>query len=103
MSAEEGAGMMRQELQNHVLKSLAGNLTCTEMVEAVTDYLEGRLSFVDRVRFQMHLGMCVGCRIYLRQMKQTIRTLRRLPAEPIPPQVHDELVLRFRTWKRQSG
>src|SRR5206468_10281712 len=84
MSAEEGAGMMRQELQNHVLKSLAGNLTCTEMVEAVTDYLEGRLSFVDRVRFQMHLGRCVGCRIYLRQMKQTIRTLRRLPADPIP-------------------
>jgi len=103
MSAEEGAGMMRQELQNHVLKSLAGNLTCTEMVEAVTDYLEGRLSFADRVRFQMHLGRCVGCRIYLRQMKQTIRALRRLPAEPIPPQVHDELVLRFRTWKRQSG
>ena len=95
--------MTRQELQNHLLKYLAGTLTCWEFVEAVTDYLEGRLSFVGWLRFQMHLGMCVGCRIHLRQMKQTIRTLRRLPSEPIPPQIHDELVRRFRTWKRQSG
>ena len=95
--------MTRQELQNHVLKYLAGKLTCTEFVEAVTDYLEGSLSFADWLRFQMHLGTCLGCRIYLRQMKQTIQTLRRLLAEPIPPQIHDELVLRFRAWKRQSG
>ena len=95
--------MTRQELQNHLMKYLAGTLTCWEFVEAVTDYLEGRLSFVGWLRFQMHLGMCVGCRIHLRQMKQTIRTLRRLPSEPIPPQIHDELVLRFRTWKRRSG
>ena len=94
--------MTREELQNHVVKYLAGNLTCAEFVEAVTDYLEGRLSCMDRLRFQMHLGMCLGCRIHLRQMKQTIRTLRRLPAEPIPPQVRDELVLRFRGWKKQT-
>ena len=91
--------MTRQELRNHVLKYLAGNLTCKEVVEAVTDYLEGRLSVVEWVRFQMHLGICVGCLVHLRQMKQTIQTLQRLPAEPIPPQVHDELLRRFRRWK----
>ena len=95
--------MTRQELQDHVLKYLAGGLTCKEFVDAVTDYLEGRLGFVEWARFQMHLGMCVGCRIQLRQMKQTIWTLRRLPAEPIPPQVHDELLRRFRRWKTQAG
>jgi len=95
--------MTRQELQNHVVKYLAGNLTCAEFVEAVTEYLEDGLTFADWLRFQMHLGMCLGCRIHLRQMKQTIRTLNRLPAEPIPPQVRDELVFRFRTWKRQLG
>ncbi|MGH7250293.1 MAG: anti-sigma factor family protein [Nitrospiraceae bacterium] len=95
--------MTSQELQNHVLKYLAGKLTCAEFVGAVTDYLDGSLSFVDWLRFQMHLGMCLGCRIHLRQMKQTIRTLRRLPDEPIPPQVHDELLRRFRRWKTQAG
>jgi predicted anti-sigma-YlaC factor YlaD len=91
--------MTRDDLKNQIIDSLAGKLTCKEVTETITDYLEGNLSFVDRVRFQMHLGMCFGCRRYLRQMKLTIRTLGALPAEPIPPAVRDELIQRFRTWK----
>ncbi len=50
-------------------------LTCQELTELITDYLEGRVSFMDRVRFRLHIGMCRHCRAYLDQMKQTIRTL----------------------------
>lgn len=75
-------------------------LTCREVTELVTDYLEGRQSFVERLRFNLHLGMCRHCRAYLHQMKQTIRTLGRLPSEPIPPDVRDLLLERFRNWKR---
>lgn len=74
-------------------------LTCKQLTELVTDYLEGRLSLVDRLRFQLHIGMCRHCRAYLRQMKLAIRALGELPPEPMPPAVRDELRRRFADWK----
>jgi predicted anti-sigma-YlaC factor YlaD len=91
--------MTRDDLKNRVFDYLAGKLTCKEVTEAITDYLEGNLSFGEGMRFQMHLGLCFACRRYLRQMKLTIRTLGALPAEPIPPAVRDELIQRFRSWR----
>ena len=78
-------------------------LTCKELTEIVTDYLEGRLHFMEWIGFQLHVGMCRHCRAYLRQMKMTIRTAAELPPAPIPPEVRDELLKRFRNWKRTSG
>jgi anti-sigma factor RsiW len=71
-------------------------LTCKEITELVTDYLEGGMSFWQRVRFQVHLGTCRNCRAYLRQMKLTVKTLGNVPREPIPADVRDELLARFR-------
>jgi len=92
--------MTRQDIKIYVLDYLAGRMTCKEFVEIITDYLEGTLSFLNRVRFHLHLGMCHGCRVYLRHMRQTIKTLGRLPEEPVPPLVRDQLLERFRTWKK---
>lgn len=75
-------------------------LTCKQLTELVTDYLEGRQSLLDRVRFEMHLGMCRHCRAYLRQMKGTVETLGKLPEDAIPPEVSNQLLARFRDWKR---
>lgn len=75
-------------------------LTCKEMTELVTDYLERRLPFRKRIAFQMHIGMCKNCRAYLRQMKLTIRTLGKLPEPVIPDDVKSELLRRFDTWKK---
>ncbi len=75
-------------------------LTCKEITELVTDFLEGRLSLVQRLRFQFHLGMCRHCRAYLRQMRITVRALGLLPSEPAPPEVSEELLRRFRNWKK---
>ncbi|MBM4125178.1 MAG: anti-sigma factor [Nitrospira sp.] len=91
--------MTRDELKNRAIDYLAGKVTCKEFTEAATDYLEGSQTWLGWVRFQMHLGLCPGCRAYLRQMKKTIHTLGRLPEEPIPPAVRDELLQRFRTGK----
>ena len=91
--------MTREEIKHQVIRTMAGGLTCRELTEAVTDYLEGSLGFLRWVRFQWHLGICSGCRAYLRQMKQTIRTLENLPVEPISPETQAELLQRFRTWK----
>ena len=75
-------------------------MTCKELTELITDYLEGRLPLWDRVMFQMHLGMCTHCREYLRQMRTTVRTVGALPPEPPPPEVTADLLERFKDWKK---
>ena len=81
-------------------------LTCKEITELVTDYLEGRMSLADRMRFQMHIGMCKHCRAYLKQMKATVTVLGQVPDDAeMPDDVRDELRKRFADWHRarESG
>jgi anti-sigma factor RsiW len=74
-------------------------LTCKELVEIVTDYLEDRLSAVERQRFEQHLVGCEGCANYLDQMRQTIRMVGRLSEESIPASTRQRLLRAFRDWK----
>ena len=53
----------------------------------------------DRERFESRLQICPGCQNYLDQIRVTIRTLGRLPAETIPPDTQQELLVLFRGWK----
>jgi len=78
-------------------------LTCQQLTELVTDYLEGRLSFLERARFQMHLGMCRNCRTYLRQMKTTVRVLGKLPAEAMSTEMRDQLLAQVRGMRPRGG
>jgi anti-sigma factor RsiW len=73
-------------------------LTCRELVELVTDYLEDRLTLQTRARFEAHLADCEYCATYVEQMGQTIRTLGRLPEESLSPQARDALLEAFRDW-----
>jgi anti-sigma factor RsiW len=79
------------------------DLTCKEVVEIVTDYLEGSLNPEDRRRFEAHLEDCGGCRTYLEQMRQTIRALGRLPEQSVSIEVQEILVHTFRDWKKGSA
>jgi predicted anti-sigma-YlaC factor YlaD len=74
-------------------------MSCKELVELLTDYLEGRLSPDDVARFDGHLIICEGCRVYLQQMQTTISTLGKLSEESIPPQAKAELLRTFRSWR----
>jgi anti-sigma factor RsiW len=74
-------------------------LTCKELVEIVTDYLEDRLPPAERQRFEQHLVACEGCLNYLDQMQQTIRMVGRLSEESIPPSTTERLLRAFRDWK----
>ncbi len=94
--------MTRDEIRIYVLDYLAGRLTCKEWVEMVTDYLEGSLSLWPRLRFHLHLGLCKGCRHYLQQVRTTIKTAQQLPREPVPAQVQEELLRRFRANRSSS-
>ena len=73
-------------------------MPCRELVEVITDYLEDRLSPVDRARFEAHLAECEACRTYLEQFRQAIRALGRLPEESLSPEVRNALIDAFRGW-----
>ncbi len=75
-------------------------LVCRDVTELVTDFVEGRMGPWDRLRFQLHLGMCRHCREYVRQIRATVRTTGRLPQSPPPPGVEAELLRRFKRWPR---
>ena len=76
-------------------------MPCQELVELITDYLDGVLSDVDRVRFDEHLRDCRHCRTYLEQMRLTIRVLGRLPEHSVPEQAMRELLQAFKDWKEK--
>jgi len=76
------------------------SLTCNELVELVTDYLEGALSEDERARFEEHLSLCTGCRNYLGQMRTTIRVTGRLTEDAVPEEAMNELLRAFRTFER---
>ena len=79
-----------------------GMLTCQEMVELVTDYLEGRLDDASRERFEAHVAECEACTMYIEQMRQTIVALGRIPAETVSPEAEQELLAAFRDWRSDS-
>lgn len=70
--------------------------TCREMVELVTEYLEGAMPPRERAIFEAHLVACPGCTAYFEQMRQTIRALGRLTDDDIPPPAQAELLEVFR-------
>ena len=79
------------------------DLSCKELVELVTDYLEDRLPASARARFEMHLGYCAWCRVYLTQMRETVRLAGRLSEETLPAGSKEALLNAFRGWKRERG
>ncbi|HEY2868983.1 MAG TPA: zf-HC2 domain-containing protein [Gaiellales bacterium] len=78
-------------------------LVCREVVELVSDYLEGAMTLEERARFEEHLAMCEGCSAYLEQMRLTLRVAGALRPEAVDPHVCAHLVDAFRDWARDRG
>ena len=72
------------------------DLTCRELVELVTDYLEGAMDDPTRLRVDQHLAGCPGCTAYLDEMRVTIRLTGRLTEGDIDPAARDALLHAFR-------
>jgi anti-sigma factor (TIGR02949 family) len=81
-------------------EGMTEEMTCKELVEVITDYLEGTMPEQDRQRFEEHLAACPYCVNYLDQMRMVIRTLGRLSEDTIPPGAREQLLHAFRDWKR---
>jgi anti-sigma factor RsiW len=74
-------------------------LTCKELVELVTAYLEGALRGRRRRRFEAHLSGCDGCTAFVAQMRETIRLTGQLREDDLPPDRRDALLAAFRDWR----
>jgi anti-sigma factor RsiW len=77
----------------------SGELTCRELVELVTAYLDGALPAGERSRFEEHLVYCPGCAYYVEQMRETVRLTGRLAEEDVPGEARERLLAVFRDWK----
>lgn len=79
---------------------MADGLNCIDIVELMTEYIEGTMAPSDRERFEAHLRGCRGCIIYLAQMRETVALAGRITEESIPAETRDALLTAFRDWKR---
>jgi anti-sigma factor RsiW len=71
-------------------------ISCQEVVEVITDYLEGKLPPEDATIFEAHLALCDGCQWYLDQMRITIATVGRIEDEEVPAELRETILAAFR-------
>jgi hypothetical protein len=76
-------------------------LTCQELVELVTSYLENALPVAERARFEKHVAGCDGCTAYMDQARLTIKITGHLTEDSLTPPARDELLNVFRAWKQE--
>ena len=74
-------------------------MTCRQLVELVTEYLDGGLSPTDAARFEEHVASCPPCHTHLAQMRKTIDVVGRIPEESLSPDAEHHLLEAFRSWK----
>ena len=78
-------------------------LSCQQMVELVTEYLDGVMEPRRRARFEAHLAGCDGCSNYLEQFRTTVAVVGRIDVADVPESVMNELVSAFRNWADDRG
>lgn len=77
-------------------------IDCNELVEIVTDFLEGALDADTHRRVTEHLGLCDGCGAYVEQMRETVRLAGTLREDELRPEMRDRLLAAFRGWKTDT-
>jgi anti-sigma factor RsiW len=78
------------------------DLACQEVVELVTDYLEGALSSAERRRLEYHLAGCPHCTEYLAQMRETIRLTGQLTTDDLTSAMRADFTDLYRRWRAEQ-
>ncbi len=74
--------------------------TCRQVVELITEYLEGTMPADEREKLELHLTVCNACRTYVEQMRETIALTGQLKEESLPDQTREALIDVFKDWNR---
>jgi len=77
------------------------DLACQEIVELVTDYLEGAMDAPLRASFEAHLAGCPHCTHYVEQIEATIRIAGTIAADDLPEEFRAGLLEAFRGFRRE--
>jgi anti-sigma factor RsiW len=77
------------------------HVTCRELVEVLTDYLDGALEPAERADIERHIVFCRGCADYVEQMHTTIGLLGLLDRDDPGPGPDERLLETFRSWRSQ--
>jgi len=75
------------------------HITCREVVELVTDYIESALVVDETALFEQHLNFCGGCLTYVDQLRVTIDAVGRIDEQDVPPEARERLLTAFRDWR----
>jgi anti-sigma factor RsiW len=78
-------------------------MTCREVIDLLTDYVEDALPAAERRRVEAHLATCDGCTTYLEQMRETIRLTGMVSEDQVPDEDRHRLLAAFRDWTRSGG
>lgn len=76
------------------------HISCQEVVELVSDYVEQALPADEASVFEQHLNFCDGCVLYVDQVRKTIDAVGKLREEDVPDETKAKLMAAFRDWKR---
>ncbi|ADE16011.1 hypothetical protein Nhal_2951 [Nitrosococcus halophilus Nc 4] len=63
-------------------------LSCREVTEKASDYLENTLPWQQRLGIRLHLFLCHHCRRYLRQLRAVTIAFREMPK----PEISEEAI-----------
>lgn len=77
-------------------------MTCQDLVELVTDYLEGSMDPDDRRRFEDHIAGCPGCVAYLEQIRDVVRRAGELQGDDLSPAARHALMEAFNHWRSET-
>jgi len=77
------------------------SFSCRQVVELVTEYLEGGLAVDQRLAFERHVAICPPCRGYFSQLRLITQTAGTLSEEDVPEPLRESLLVAFRDWKKR--
>jgi len=82
---------MRDENVVHHHQHDEMSMTCRELFERLSEYVDGELSQEICEEIRKHMDGCDPCVHFAKTLKTTADLCRRLPSTPIPPEVADDL------------
>ncbi len=83
---------------------MTAELSCQELVELVTAYLDDAMPPDEHERFVRHLRVCPGCDTYVEQIRETTRLTGEMPTETsLPDDAREALLAQFRNWKEPQA
>jgi predicted anti-sigma-YlaC factor YlaD len=78
-------------------------LSCREMAEFISDYIDGDLREDLRSLIESHRGDCPPCEAFIRTLARTVDVVRAQPREPLPPALKRALVQSLREARGGTG